>query len=471
MGLKSLAIPSLASKSTYNPLDAFSATVFTPRMSEKFSGKIIKLTSENVKRLQCVEITPSGELVVVAGENGAGKSSVLDSIMYALGGAATFSKQPVRKGEEKAKVSLDLGEFTVTRTITAAGGGSLVVMNKEGLRYPSPQAILDRLMGSLSFDPLDFSRKKPEEQSVILRALAGLDFSADDQEIDRIFSERTLVNRDVKSLEARIGALPAPKAGLPTEETPAADVLARQQKAMEHNAENQKKVNALAEAKRVLGASEQEKKINDGEIQRIKGEIANLQDMLKHRESAAVTIEKELDQAREVAKQMEHIVSQLKDEPLEVFQTELAQIEEINKAVRQQMERTKLVTDHKEKKDLSDKLTKDIETIEKRKLKKAKEAKYPIDGLSVATDGSVMFKDLPFEQASSAEQLRASVAIGLALNPKLRVLLIRDGSLLDTKSWALLSEVAKEADAQVWIEKVGTEGQVSVIIEDGLVKA
>lgn len=436
----------------------------------QFSGKIISLTAENVKRLQCVEIKPSGELVVIAGENGAGKSSVLDSIMYALGGAGTFSKQPVRKGEDKAKITLDLGEFTVTRTITAAGGGSLSVMNKEGAKYPSPQAILDRLMGSLSFDPLEFSRKKSEEQGEVLRAIAGLDFTADDQEMEKIFNERTLVNRDVKSLDARIAALPAPRAGIPAEETSAADVLARQQKAMEHNAENQKKVNALAEARRAVTASEKEQKDNNAEIGRLKDEIANLQNMFKLSESRGETLSQELDGSRELSLKLDHIVSELKDEPLDVFQTELTQIEETNKAVRQQKERTKLVTDHKEKKEHSEKLSKDIEDIEKRKIRKAKDAKYPIDGLAVATDGSVMFKDLPFEQASSAEQLRASVAIGLALNPKLRVLLIRDGSLLDKKSWALLSDLAKEADAQVWIEKVGTEGQVSVIIEDGMVK-
>lgn len=49
--------------------------------------KIISLKSENVKRLSVVEVIPKDKaLVIVAGKNGQGKSSVLDSIMFALAG-------------------------------------------------------------------------------------------------------------------------------------------------------------------------------------------------------------------------------------------------------------------------------------------------------------------------------------------------------------------------------------------------
>jgi len=61
--------------------------------------------------------------------------------------------------------------------------------------------------------------------------------------------------------------------------------------------------------------------------------------------------------------------------------------------------------------------------------------------------------------------------IGLAANPKLRVLLIRDGSLLDSENLEVVRKMAEEADAQIWLEKVSEGADCSVIIEDGEVKS
>src|SRR6185436_2642524 len=131
-------------------------------------SKIIKLTSENVKRLTAVEITPKGNVVVIGGRNGAGKSSVLDSIEYALGGDPS-AKMPVRRGEKNAKVVVDLGDIVVKRSFTSAGGTHLIVTNADGEKQTSPQAILDKLVGRLTFDPLEFSRQKPAQQAETLR--------------------------------------------------------------------------------------------------------------------------------------------------------------------------------------------------------------------------------------------------------------------------------------------------------------
>jgi len=81
-------------------------------------------------------------------------------------------------------------------------------------------------------------------------------------------------------------------------------------------------------------------------------------------------------------------------------------------------------------------------------------------------------RGVPFSQASSAEQLRVSVAMGLAMNPTLRVVLIRDGSLLDSASMQLIAEEAAKNKAQVWVERVSEDGAgCTVVIEDGMVQA
>ena len=94
----------------------------------------------------------------------------------------------------------------------------------------------------------------------------------------------------------------------------------------------------------------------------------------------------------------------------------------------------------------------------------------PVAGLSLG-NGIVMLDGLPLEQASDAQQLRLSVAVAMSANPKLRVIRIRDGSLLDEDGMALLAEMAKDREYQVWIEKVDSTGSVGVVMVDGEVAA
>ena len=82
--------------------------------------KIVKLAAENIKKLVAVEITPTGDVIRVTGKNGAGKTSVLDAIWWALGGEREIQSQPVRQGEKTAKVVLDLGEREVPSKLALA---------------------------------------------------------------------------------------------------------------------------------------------------------------------------------------------------------------------------------------------------------------------------------------------------------------------------------------------------------------
>lgn len=81
----------------------------------------------------------------------------------------------------------------------------------------------------------------------------------------------------------------------------------------------------------------------------------------------------------------------------------------------------------------------------------------------------MLFNGIPFSQASSAEKLKVSMAMSIALNPTLRVVLIRDASLLDSNSLKMVAEMAEKTKSQVWIERVSDGDPVGVVIEDGQV--
>ena len=174
---------------------------------------IIKLEASNVKRLRAVTITPQGSAVLIGGRNAQGKSSVLDAIAYALAGKDAIPTEPIRRGEKSASIVLETQEIVVTRKFTAKGS-TLEVTNKDGMVFPSPQAVLDKLCSKVAFDPLAFVRLGESvagrrEQLRQLRDLVGVDTSKLDAERATVFAKRTEVNRQVAAQHAVFSALPS----------------------------------------------------------------------------------------------------------------------------------------------------------------------------------------------------------------------------------------------------------------------
>ena len=423
--------------------------------------QIVRLESENVKRLYAVEITPENEVVVIGGNNAQGKSSVLDSITMALGGGETICDQPLRKGAKKGHTVIDLGDLIVTRTYTEGGGGSLTVASPNGVKYSSPQKMLDELVGRLSFDPLNFMRLKPAEQQDIVRQMACLNFAMLDDMKKKRFDERTEVNREVKRLEGQLTGLKFHQ-GAPEQEQSFSELSAELTKVQDHN-------NANAEKRRK--AKEHEGPIVElsRKIVTLDTDIATLEsrlESLKLERKAAISAKNE---AMEVLEYLNDQNSKLEDIDAAPILAKIETCEATNQKARENARYKEVQAQLRAAQDRSEELTRKIQDIEEKKQAAIEKAKFPVEGLSF-TDGGLTFNGVPLEQASSAEQLRVSVAIGMASNPKLKILLCRDGSLLDSKSLKMLSEIVKENGYQMWLERVGDGDESAVIIEDGRVR-
>lgn len=417
-------------------------------MESKEPLKIVELTSSNVKRLRAVNIRPDGSLVIIGGRNGQGKSSVLDSIMFALAGTKGLPPKPVRDGEEEAEVVVDLGEFIVVRTMQSGGGTSLIVKSANGARFPSPQTMLDKFINSLSFDPLDFTRQDAKTQGKTLMRLVGLDFAALDAKRKAAFDERTNVNRDAKAAKANLDAAPKyPDA--PECEVAAQSIIDELDAANQKNSANAKvRANADTVALRLSEAREYLAEL-EAQVVKAKSEVGKWESQQSLAEKA---------------------LANLVDVDTEPIRKRIAAVDQDNAKVRANAEHAKLKARVSELDKKSGDLTKKIEECDAEREKAIASAAYPVPGLAVNDEG-ILFNGIPLEQASSAEQLRVSVAIGLALNPRLRVMAIRDGSLLDADSMSLLRELAEANGAQLWIERVGKADEGAIIIEDGSVEA
>lgn len=422
--------------------------------------KIFRFFAENIKKLQVVEIEPSGAIVRITGRNGAGKSSVIDAIYYALVGGKAFPDKPVRRGTKTAMVKLDLGEVTVTRKIHEDGKTSLTVEAQNGARFPSPQKMLDDLVGSLTFDPFAFSRMPPKEQLAQLKKMVQLDVDIDalDGENARQFEQRTEVNRKVKALRAQLDALPVHE-DLPDDAIDISELLEKMQAAGEHNARVATFVSDRA------GAGLQVK----SELQRM--EQRRLEAKVLRQKADAM--EAEADQMFERAQDLMKAWAETKEpEPIDTdeLRHQIERAREVNAAIDERSRRVELEAELTDAEGESKDFTEAMEYREQQKRDALAAAKMPVDGLSFG-DGMVTLNGLPFEQASSAEQLRTSVAIAMAANPKLRVLRIQDGSLLDEDSLLMIAHMARDNDYQVWIEQVNTTGKVGIVLEDGMVVA
>ena len=421
--------------------------------NKKFSG-IISLTIENIKKIKAISIHPTGGFVEITGRNGQGKSTVLDAIWWALKGKDNIQAAPIRNGQDKGRIELETEDYRIERTFKRNEVGQdyttkITVTAKDKARMSSPQAVLDGFTGMLGFDPLAFMRQTPRQQYDTLRGLCKL--SVDVEELDRqyksLFDQRTDINRDIKVCEARLSNMQIP-ANAPTERI---DVSALVDKVEEINQSN----SSIQQKQRIRQTLLADNVRRSDETAKLKARLA------------------------EIARETEHANSQIKGiteylqthklQDASYFSDKIKQAEQINSVMdlrdnRAQEEKV-LRTAQKE----AEALTKKMQDLKEQKRAAIESANLPVKGLEFG-DGELLMNGVPLEQLSAAEQLKLSMDIAMAENPKLRVILLKDASLLDSESMDYIRRRAEAEGYQVWAERVSSDGAIGFIIEDGELK-
>ena len=159
----------------------------------------------------------------------------------------------------------------------------------------------------------------------------------------------------------------------------------------------------------------------------------------------------------------------LTDPDTSAIDEQIASASEINERAAQWKRRAGLVADLAAMQTKADDLSQEIKSCDAEKQEAIESAQMP-DGMSF-TDEGVLLYDVPFEQASQAERITASIRMGIAMNPKLRVLLIKNGNDLDSEHVGIVRRLAEENGAQVWMERVVADQPSAIVIKDGMVAA
>lgn len=387
---------------------------------------MISLDVEGFMRVRAAHVAtdPNGGLVIIGGNNAQGKSSVIEAIIAALGGNRGLPERPVNDEADKAHIRIELDELIVEKTISRNAAPVLKVTARQGGRIQKPQQLLDTLIGKLSFDPLEFANGNPKTQVDMLLGVINLGIDLDEWAAKRqsLYDARTEVGREKKRLDGVLATLPMVPANAPTEEVDVSALV--QQLLVRQRADNRLE------------------------------ELRLLVDDLQSRLSAA------MDEARSIA-------TWRSEQPtVGALQQQVSTIRETNQLVRAAGERRKVSEDWHNADAMYQHQSDLLATLDKQKADALARANMPHPALSMSEDG-VLMNGRPFSQASSAERLQASVAVAAAANPNLRLILIREGSLLDGEAMDTLAGFAAGANFDLLIERVGAGDSSAVIIEDG----
>lgn len=401
------------------------------------SMKINKLEIENVKRVKAVKIEPTPDgLTIIGGKNNQGKTSVLDAIAWALGGERYRPAAAVREGSvipPNLKIVMNNG-LVVERK---GKNSSLKVTDPSGQK--AGQQLLDSFVEQLALDLPKFMEASDKEKANILLKIIGVgqQLTEMEQKEKELYNERLYIGRTADQKEKYAKEQPY-YSDAPQELISPSELIRKQQEILVQNGENQRKRENLHQLEQ--------------EYQRITEQI---QELL--REQTRLT--EDLKIARTSA-------ADLVDHSTEELEQNIANIEEINRKVRANLDKDKAEEDAKDYKEQYTKLTTKIEDVRKQKTDLLKNADLPLPGLTVE-DGDLLYNGHKWDDMSGSDQLRVATAIVRKLNPNCGFVLLDKLEQMDLDTLAEFGQWLEQEGLQAIATRVSTGGECSVIIEDG----
>jgi hypothetical protein len=417
-------------------------------------SRLKRLMVKDTMRVQTIDLDVNGRpLVVVGGDNGNGKSSLITGARMALFGGKFIPDKPVRKGAKRAVQVAEFDDMTVEHSITAGGSVKLVVKGKDGNPLPGgPRALLAKAFGAQPVDALAFSEMDHKKQMETLRGLVGLDLSEIDANTEEAFEKRTETNREIKALKNRLDATTYHD-DAPEEEVSIADLtrqLSEARRTADTNREAREDLESL-QSRRDDGATI---------LKNIEAEIHCLQQKMRQHEDALGNLDNAI-------KAQENEVASLVDPDLDAIEAKLAEADECNEKVRDNRAHAKVSEDLKSATNESEELTRLIDTLRERREQMIAEAEMPIDGLGFSDEGYVTFGGFPLSQTCDSDKLLIGVAVALKMAGDHKVLLVENGEKLDNGRLPILAQMAEEAGATILMERRSTGSECTIVIEDG----
>lgn len=418
------------------------------------SVKITALEAENVKRIKAVAFAPSPTgLTLVGGNNNQGKTSVLDALAWALGGERFRPDAAQRDGAvapAHLKVTLSNGVVVERKGKSA----SLTVTDPTGRR--SGQQLLNAFVEPLALDLPRFMESTDKEKADILLRIIGVgsELQVKDLEIKGLYDKRTFTGQlaaQKKHFAEELISYPE----APDEPVSASDLIRQQQDILARNGENQRLRAQYAEL-------EQQVQQCVDELKRTRERIATLQQLADELDAKHTKLFNQRETARKT-------VSQLQDESTAELEASIRDIEETNRKVRANLEKSRAEDEAAQYASEYDRLTESIQQKRADRMALLNGADLPLPGLSVE-DGVLTYKGKHWRDMSGSDQLRVAAAIVRRLNPDCGFVLLDKLEQMDMTTLQEFSAWLEAEGLQAIATRVSTGSECQIIIEDGMVK-
>jgi hypothetical protein len=417
------------------------------------SMKINKLEIENVKRIRAVRIEPTKNgLTVIGGNNEQGKTSVLDAIMWGLGGDNFRPSTPKRTGSEIPPVI----KITMSNGLIVERKGKnsdLKVTDPTGRK--GGQQLLNEFVETLALNLPKFMDASGKEKANTLLRIIGVGDQLTELEFKEkeIYQERLYVGRTADQKKKFAKEQPYyPDA--PADLVSPSELIRQQQEILARNGENQRK----REQAEQLG--------NKADM--LASQINDLERFIEEHTRKLEHLRNELTQTRSDLAIAAKTAAELKDESTAELEASIANIDEINRQVRANLDKQKAEDDARIYAKQYDELTEQLSKVRHQKTELLDNAELPLPGLSVA-DCELTYNGQKWDNMSGSERLRVATAIVRKLNPKCGFVLLDKLEQMDLQTMEEFGEWLQKEGLQAIATRVSTGDECSIIIEDGYV--
>ena len=472
-------------------------------MSNEDGLKILSAEIENFKNIQQKDIKLDGRSVRIIGGNGEGKSSLIQALL-SVTGSKWIPDEPVSKGEERGHVEVTIGgkehgeDVTYKLGVWFSKKGRVIIEDGEGNNIGKSKSVVNEIIGNFGFDIMEFlsmartdtgkaSKAGIQKQIKALEDLMPLElreklFNIDNELKDKA-ELKTELNLKLKGVKSQIADFNmsdedrekymepidedaiVKRLGSVSEEIQKYDDVAKEVNQMERD------LPSLELAVNSIGSLD--KKIDS--INDIKNELENdnsqeTRTLVVHAASYLSYLKKHLTQGIDAKPVIPTYKEKIQKGTAWLEKKQRPSLESIQKELEEARIHNRTHESVKDAAGLHTKLAdvqKEIDALDDsvKKLKTSKtevfatEGALPVAGLAFDED-QITYKGLPFVegQQPSSTLIGVGVNIAMAMNPNLKVIVIKDGSLLDKKMYKYILGLVEKKGYQLLMEQVKWDG-------------